>query len=182
MTLFQKAKQFMTNAFKKAGDEIGIKHHQRVTYWVKKLKPDASEILLTAAIMHDIERAIYGDWKAGSIDFDKIKKHQDLCALEAGKFLGKEGVNKDNIDKIKDLISHHQEGGNKEQNILCDADAITYFENNTLRHARTYREKGRTREEVKDIIDYNFNRISSDKAKEIVRGWYEEAIEELNKS
>lgn len=182
MDLYKKAQQFMVNAFMKAGDEIGIKHHERVTHWVKQLKPEASEILLTAAILHDIERAIYGDWKAGSTDSKKVKKHQDLCALEASKFLEREEIEKDKIDRIKDLIAHHQEGGDEEQNILCDADAITYFDHSALRHAKTYKEKGKTKEEVKNIIDYNFNRISSDKAKGIVQGWYEEALRELNKS
>lgn len=171
----------MINAFQKAGDDIGIKHHQRTVYWIKQLKPDADEILLTAAICHDIERAIYGDWKAGSIDFKKIKKHQDLSALEVGKFLERERVDKDKINEIKNLISHHQERNDGDQGVLCDADAITYFENNALRHAKTYKEKDKTKKEVKDIIDYNFNRISSSMAKKIVRKWYSESVKELNK-
>lgn len=180
MNLYQKTEQFMINAFRKAGDEMGVKHHQRVLYWVKKLEPRASENLLVAAIMHDIERAIYGDWKACSIESSKVRKHQDLSALEASKFLEKEGINSNKINRIKELISHHQEGGDEEQNILCDADAITYFENSALRHARNYREKGRSKKEMKAILEYNYNRISTDKAQEITKKWYKEALEELN--
>lgn len=172
----------MINAFKKAGDEMGIKHHQRVIYWIKQLKSDADEILLTAAIMHDVERAFYGDWKAGSTNLQKIKKHQDLCALEAGKFLEREGVEKDKADKIKDLIAHHQEKSDGDQGILCDADAMTYLETRALEHTRTYKEKGKTKEEIEDKIEYNFKRIFSNEAVEIARKWYNEALEELDKN
>ncbi len=180
MILYQKAEQFMIKAFKKAGNDKCIEHHQRTVYWIKQLKPDADEILLTAAICHDIERAIYGDWKAGSIDPEKIKKHQDLSALEVGKFLEKERVDRDKIDKIKNLIAHHQEKSNGEQGVLCDADAMTYLESSALRHARNYKEKGKTKEEIRDKIEYNFNRISSSEAKQISKKWYNEALEELN--
>jgi len=182
MNLYQKTEQFMMNTFHKAGNDKGIEHHQRTVYWIKQLKPDASEILLTAAIMHDIERAIYGDWKAGSIDPKKIKKHQDLSALEAGKFLEKEGIDKEKINKIKNLIAHHQEKNDGDQGILCDADAMTYLENKAIEHARNYKKKGKTKEEIKDKIEYNFNRISSSGAVKIAKNWYNKALEELNKN
>jgi len=181
MTLFQKAEQYMIDCFEKTDNQGSIDHHKRVLYWIKKLKPDASEVLLTAAICHDIERAIYGDWKAGSTDSEKITKHQDLSAFEVGKFLEKEKIEKDKVNKIKNLIAHHQEKSDGDQGILCDADAITYLENSALRHARNYKEKGKTKEEIKDKIKYNFKRISSDGAAEIARKWYDEALEELNK-
>ncbi len=169
----------MTDVFIKANDPMGVKHHERVDYWVIQLRPDADEALRTAAISHDIERGINGDWKASSMDPEKLRKHQDLCAQIAGDFLVKEGANKDFIARVKHLISSHEYGGDSDQNILSDADRLTYFENVAIRHAKTYKEKGKTKEEMQSKLDFEFNKIHSDKAREIAHKWYQEALIEL---
>ena len=169
----------MIDAFTKIGDPIGIKHHQRTVYWIKKLKPDADETLLIAGILHDIERGIHGDWKASSMDPELLRKHQDLSAQEAENFLLTQTKDTKLINKVKELIKHHEEGGNEEQNILCDADSLVYFENVALRHAKTYKEKGKTKEEMKEKYKYIFSRIHSSKAKEIAQKWHDEALDEL---
>ena len=172
----------MIDAFTKAGSKVGIAHHQRTAYWASQLKPDISEALMIAAITHDIERAFNGDWKAGSSDPKKLRKHQDLCAEEVEKFLKKLKANKNLISRVKTLIAHHEEGGDEEQNILCDADCLTYLENVAFRHARTYLEKGMTKEEMKQKLEYVYGRISSDKAKELGQRWHKKALDELENS
>lgn len=169
----------MTDVFTKAGDLNGIKHHEGVDYWVTQLEPDADEALRTAAISHDIERGINGDWKASSTDPEKLRRHQDLCAQIAGDFLTKEGADVDFIQRVKHLISSHEYGGDESQNILSDADRLTYFENVALRHAKTYLERGKTKEEMRSKLDFEFNKIHSAQAKEIATRWYLEALEEL---
>lgn len=179
-SLYKKAEQFMIDAFTRAGDEIGIKHHQRTVYWIKELKPEADETLLIAGILHDIERAINGDWKASSMDPEPLRKHQDLSAFEAEKFLMTQTDNINLINIVKELIAHHEEGGNEDQNILCDADCLVYFENNALRHAKQYKQRGKTKEEMKKKFAYIFNRITSSKAKQLAQKWHQEALKELN--
>lgn len=169
----------MTNVFTKANDPMGVKHHERVDYWVIQLEPDADEALRTAAISHDIERGINGDWKASSTDPEKLRKHQDLCAQITGDFLTKEGADVNFIQKVKHLISSHEYGGDSEQNILSDADRLTYFENVAVRHAKTYKDRGKTKEEMVAKLDFEFNKIHSAKAKEIASVWYKEARNEL---
>lgn len=90
--LYQRVEQFMTQAFTKAGAIGNVSHHQRTVHWVKELKPDAGEALLIAGMLHDIERAFNGDWKAGSDDPEKLRKHQDLSAEVAEKFLLEAGA------------------------------------------------------------------------------------------
>lgn len=181
MNFYNKTKQFMTDVFIKADDPNGVKHHERVDYWVTQLEPDADEALRTAAISHDIERGINGDWKASSTDPEKLRKHQDLCANITGNFLTKEGADENFIQKVKHLISSHEYGGDEEQNILSDADRLTFFENVAVRHAKTYKDRGKTKEEMKNKLDFEFNKIHSVKAKEIASVWYQEAMSELNK-
>src|SRR3989344_6569541 len=180
MDFYNKTKQFMTEVFTKAGDPMGVKHHERVDYWVTQLEPNADAALRTAAISHDIERGINGDWKASSMDPEKLRKHQDLCAQIAGDFLAKEGASEDFIERVKHLISSHEYGGDKDQNILSDADRLTYFENVAVRHAKTYKEKGKTKEEMKSKLDFEFNKIHYPNANEIAQPWYGEAMALLN--
>ena len=180
MDLYEKTKQFMTDVFTKANDPRGVQHHERVDYWVTQLRPDADEGLRTAAISHDIERGINGDWKASSMDPEKLRKHQDLCAQIAGDFLTKEGASEDFITIVKHLISSHEYGGDEDQNILSDADRLTYFENVAVRHARTYKEKGKTKEEMKNKLDFEFNKIHSAAAREVAQPWYDEALNILD--
>lgn len=116
------------------------------------------------------------------MDPEKLRKHQDLCSQIAGDFLAKEGADEDFIQRVKHLISSHEYGGDRDQNILSDADRLTYFENVAVRHARTYKERGKTKEEIRTKLDFEFNKIHSVKAKEIAQKWYDEALLELNKS
>jgi hypothetical protein len=181
MDFYNKTKQFVIDIFTKAGDLTGIKHHERTDYWVAQLKPNADEALKTAAISHDIERGIYGDWKASSMDAEKLRKHQDMSASIVEEFLKKVGAEDKFIQKVRHFILKHEYGGDDDQNILCDADRLTYFENVAVRHAKNYKNKGKTKKEMRDKLDFEFNKIHSIKAKEIARIWYDEALNELEK-
>ncbi len=176
--LYKKVEQFVEDALKKADNENDIIHAKRTVHWIKELKPDADQALLIAGIGHDIERAFYGDWKKGSMDAEKLKKHQDLSANEIEKFLEKENADETLIEKVKMLIAHHEEGGSKDQNILCDADCLAYFEDKALRFAQKAKNQGKEKE-MRAKLDYVLNRITSPKAKKIVQKWYKKALHEL---
>jgi hypothetical protein len=178
-TLYKKTEQFVVNAFTKADKPTDVIHARRTAYWIKKLKPKADEALLIAGLTHDIERAFYGDWKKGSDNPRLLKKHQNLSATEIEKFLEKEGAEKNIIKRVKILVSHHEEGGDEDQNILCDADCLAYFEEKALRNAKKYKKEGRP-QEMKKKLDYVCSRIHSLKAKKIVNKRYNKAMDELN--
>lgn len=76
------------------------------------------------------------------------------------------------------LVSKHEVGGNDDQNLLKDADSISFFENN-VDHFVNKKVGETSKEKVKDKFEWMFNRISSEKAKQIARPWYEEAIKKL---
>jgi hypothetical protein len=180
MNLFDKTEQFVVDAFTKAGNPGEISHHQRTAYWIKELKPDADEALLIAGMAHDIERAFHGDWKAGSDDPEKLKKHQKLSASIVEKFLREQGAPDVLIMRVTELILHHEEGGNEAQNVLCDADCLAYFEEKALRNAKKYKAQGRA-EEMKKKLEYVFGRISAPKAKAIAQKWFQEALSECDR-
>jgi hypothetical protein len=183
---YKKVEQFVIEKFSKAGDDHGIKHFLRTVYWIKVMKPDADEALLIAAIAHDIER---GDRKNNS--YDKIKKfnkgfisdehlshHQNEGAKIIMEYLQKIGADKKLTERVRMLISKHEVGGNDDQNLLKDADSVSFFENN-VEHFIAKKVNETSKEKVKDKFDWMFNRIISKKAKKIARPWYEEAIKRL---
>ena len=179
MEIYAKAEKFVTDTLEKGDNQNDIVHAQRTVYWVKQLKPDADEALLVAAVAHDIERAIYGDWKKGSDDSVALRKHQDLSAAEIEKFLAEEGVDKIFIERVKNLVAHHEEGGDAEQNILCDADCLAFFEDKALRRVQKWRELGKTKDEMRHNLDFYFSRLTSTAAKAVAQKWYDLAVREI---
>jgi len=175
MTIYQKVEKFVTDAFVKVDKPTDVFHAKRAVYWIKELKPDANETLLVAGFAHDIERAFNGDWKRGSSDPEMLRKHQDMSANEIEKFLRQENVDEEFVARVKHLVAHHEEGGDEEQNVLCDADCLAYFEEKAMRWAKHAKQEGAEKEMVKKI-EFYFSRLKSEKAKEIALPFYQEVI------
>ena len=181
--LFDEVKRFVKESFEKCGYKEHIKHLERTVYWVKKLKPDADEALLIAAFSHDIGTAYR--WKKIQkelhqrkfTDKEFIERHQKECARIIEEFLEKQDANSEIIDRVKMLVSKHEEGGNADQNLLKDADSISFFENNIPIVLNMAKEIGK--EKVKQKFDWMYNRMTSEKARRIVKKWYDKAIKDL---
>lgn len=153
-----------------------LPHGQRTVYWVRRLKPDADDALLIAAMGHDIYRP--AERKGDFLDENFLKGHQVGSAEMIKDFLLKEGAEEDLAERVKDLISHHEEGGNEDQNLLKDADSISFFETKIDKFTCEKLAES-NKEEIKRKFDWMYDRITSEKAKEIARPMYEEAIKRL---
>jgi len=183
---YNKVKRFVISSFKKVNDSNGIKHLLRTVHWVKKLKPSADEVLLIAAVAHDIERAFrdhknYNFIKNSDKGFkseEHLTHHQTEGARIIGDYLKQIGASEDMINNIKILVSRHEIGGSEEENLLKDADSLSFFENN-INHFVNNKIAETGKEKVKDKFDWMFNRISSLKAKELAQPFYDKAIKEL---
>lgn len=181
--LYQKVEQFVIDSFSKAGNVDGIQHFRRTVYWIQQLKPDADEVLLIVAVAHDIERAFrepdYSEkFQKGFRSNEYLTHHQEKGAEIIADFLRKQNADEEVIGRVKQLISKHEVGGSGEQDILKDADSVSFFENNVDYFVtRIVPEVGR--ENVRDKFDWMFNRISNEKAKQIASPWYKEAIKRL---
>ncbi len=160
---------------------FGVKdlHFVRTLYWLLQLEPEAGYDMQIAAYAHDVERAIFPyDIGAFFMDKEVLRKHQENGALEIYNFLLQEGAEPNFALKVKMLIERHEFGGTDGQNLIKDSDSISYLETNALKHT-DWVEKF-PKEKVKAKIDWMYNRISLDKAKEIARPLYEKAIKVLN--
>jgi len=183
--LFNKVQKFIKEYFKEHGFERQIKHLERTVYWVKKLKPNADEAFLIAALSHDIQTA--SRWKelqkeiskTRFIDKERLEEHQREGARIIGKFLEKQGASSELINRVKLLVSKHEEGGTRDQNLLKDADSISFFENNIQTFLERVKDVGK--EKIREKFDWMYNRITSEEVRDIVRPWYQKAINDLEK-
>ena len=142
--------------------------------------------MFIAAVAHDIERgfrnhAAYDKVKISDKGFrsdEHLTHHQKESAGMIGEYLQQIGADKRIIERVIMLVSKHEIGGNEDQNLLKDADSISFFETNVDYFvSKTVSEIGK--EKVKDKFDWTFNRITSDKAKQFARQLYEGAIKKL---
>jgi hypothetical protein len=185
MELYPKVEKFVEESFSKIGidDPNNLEHLKNTVILIKQLKPNADEALLIAAISHDIERA-YRDkgqmekMKHGSKEYYQV--HQEKGAEIIGKFLESTGAPKSLINKVKHLVSKHEIGGGEEADLLKDADSMDFFVNKgKLDWYINVRIKKIGKDNTKIKLDRMFERISSDKAKEIARPMYLKAINDL---
>src|SRR3989344_1580256 len=81
------------------------------------------------------------------------------------------------IERVKYLISKHEVGGDDDQNLLKDADSLSFVENNADFFISRLDKLGY--EKIKEKFDWMFNRITDQKAKEIAKPFYENMIYQL---
>jgi hypothetical protein len=164
----------------------GNRHLERTVFWLKKLKPDAGEAMLIAALSHDIERAFRDSAydkitksEKGYQSEDHLLYHQTKGAEIMAEFLKKNGAGRELINKVFSLIEKHEVGGDSDQNLIKDADSLSFLENNIdlflEKHVATS-----GKEKVRDKFNWTFNRITSEVARELARPYFDEAIRKLN--
>lgn len=164
-------------------------HLIRTVYWVKRLNPDASEALVLAALTHDIERAFEEGRKPPSPEFggakwdDPVynKWHSERSAKFVEEFLGRERASPQLIQEVVGLIKQHEFGGSEETNLLRDADSLSFLEVNAPIFISWVPEK-LSKEEVKEKLDYMFNRIGGEGARKLAKRLYDKATSELAKT
>ncbi|HEC31128.1 MAG TPA: DUF4202 family protein [Deltaproteobacteria bacterium] len=108
-------------------------HAENTVQWVKKLKPDADEALIIAALAHDIERAIE-DRKVKKSLFSDYDEFKEAHALNSARIIKEimlsHGVERQLIDEVYRLVRFHEKGGDPRTDVLRDADALSFFEVN----------------------------------------------------
>jgi len=187
LRIYNEAEQFVFDSFNKAEKPSQIKHFVQTVHWLKILSPDADEALLVAAIAHDIERAfrlkdvLEKKTSAGFTSIEFYRPHEERGAEIIADFLKHQNVDDGFIERVKKLVSRHEEGGDDDQNLLKDADSVSFFETNvSLFLGEKVKEDGK--DKVKQKFDWMFDRITSEKAKQIAQPFYDKAISDLNTS
>lgn len=142
-------------------------HAELVLKWVLQLKNDADEALQIAAFSHDIDRAISkiteSELKNSLEGYAKYKEeHAGRSAKYIAEILKEYKYPLKTIKKISELVKNHEVGGDKESDILRDADSLAYFEYNIPSYIERNGE-----EKAKRKIQFMYKRASS-KVKKII--------------
>ncbi|WKZ26777.1 MAG: DUF4202 family protein [Candidatus Paceibacterota bacterium] len=172
MDLFSKTIEYVDKSFQWKQKP----HFERTVFWLERFLPEANEAHKIAAYSHDIERSFRDEKTKNNLknylDKEFLRVHQEKGAEIMAKFLKSQKSSEDVIKTVRHLISKHEVGGDEEQNALMDADSVSFFETNAELFVN---EKAAIEgyEEVKEKLDWMFNRISSKKRKEIARENYE---------
>ena len=182
--MLKKVISYVNKSFQQCVTSKSVKHFENTVYWVKKLKPDADEAMLIAAYSHDIQRAFRKTRTSETFknkefnDPKIIKKHQNDGAKLMADFLKRNGYGNKNIKRVYNMVKHHEEGGDKEPDLIKDADSISYLQTNTFRHIKK-EVPSLGKKKVKGKIDWMYNRISSRKAKKIAEPMYKKSLKLL---
>ncbi len=125
-------------------------HSKNTLEWVLKLKPNADIALQIAALGHDVERAVE-ERKVKRKDFESYDEFKKTHAANSAKILV--GimvdcrVNRDLIEDVRSLVTHHEAGGDDRSNILREADSLSFLDVN-LPHYFTRNSVEETRKRV----------------------------------
>lgn len=185
--LYEKVEKDIADLYQQAGMEPILLHSRRTVFWLLELKPDANEALKIAAMAHDIERAsphrpldhMVADSPKGYLDPEFLRRHCEKGAKIIGELM--EGLKADHqiIERVKFLVAGHEFSGTNEQNVLKDADSVSFFENNVERFLQL-KAKNFGKEKVRAKLEWMYNRITSETDGRIVEPWYQGALERLD--
>jgi len=145
-----------------------------------KLEPNADKALQISALAHDIDRAIHKILEKDLKDYSKINEYNQEHAKRSAKIISdilkKYQYDTKIINKVEFLVKNHEQGVDKESNILMDADSLAYFEYNIPTYLKI-----NGPERTKQKIKFMYDRMSN-KAKKLVNNIkYNDQIFELVK-
>ena len=177
--MLEEVKQFVDESFKNSSHPNTPDHLERTLGWLLKLKPDADEAMQISAYAHDIARAF------SSADFEDrpfddreyLNIHQKTGAEIISKFLAENGYNEEIIKRVYNMIARHEDGGDVESDLIKDSDSLSYLERPAHIKPQFIEKLGKNK--VKYKLDYMYNRISSEKAKELAKPYYTKALKML---
>ena len=174
--------RFVAEAFADDDSGLNLRHLRRTLHWLLELDPGADEALQIAALAHDIQRAFRDGEPAprdGFLDPVFLGHHQERGGEIIADFLHREGADAAVAERVRTLVSRHEEGGSAEQDLLRDADSVSFFENNCDYFLRVLVPREGA-EAVRAKFAWMFERIGSEPARRIARPWYEAALARLS--
>ena len=87
-------------------------------------------------------------------------------------------ADQDFIERVGHLIRFHERGGDKDQDLIKDADSMSFMEVQ-IDHFLTDKIPKYGWQDVYDKFEWMFDRISSEKGKKIARPYYKDAMRKL---
>jgi hypothetical protein len=127
------AEQLIRSAISRSNVPEDPLHAENTLAWVLKLMPESDEALQLAALGHDIDRAeeTRRVQKNRFRSFDEFKAaHASHSAEILRSILEECGVDECVKVEVCRLVRLHETGGDERSDILKNADALSYFQDN----------------------------------------------------
>jgi hypothetical protein len=161
-------------------------HLRRTVIWMLRLDPAASEALLVAALTHDMERHFPGgtqpDKAAGAWDdVEYNTRHTRRSAVIVSDWLRRHGMSREFVDRLIGPILEHEFGGSAEGNLIQASDSLSFLDTNASLVARWVLGGETTVELGKRKLEWMYERIQVDKARELARPLYEAAVSAVDR-
>ena len=157
------------------------RHLLRTRDWLRKLRPDAGEALILAALLHDVDRALGGvpldEQVAGWDDAPAVAAHAARSAALASDWLRRDGADDALVAEVAELIRRHEVGGTDGADLVQAADSLSFLEVNPA--ARWVRERRASAEEAERKLRSMHDRIRVVEARRLAEPLLEEAVREL---
>ncbi len=167
--------------------EHGGQHLLQTEVWLQRLKPDAPEAMLLAALTHDMERAFPGPDSPSLDPRDGVDNpvyniaHCERSARIVSGYLKEQGASKESIEEVARLIRAHEYGGDDEENLVQAADSLSFLEVNVdvfLGWMDAGDEKWNAGA-VRNKFTWMYERIQIPGARDLARPLYEEGMRKL---
>jgi len=156
-------------------------HLVRTRDWLLELDPAAGESLRLAALTHDMERHFPGgpsnDLSHEPEDELEYRRlHSERSARIVAEWLRGEGAGPALVAEVERLIAAHETGGAADEDLVQAADSLSFLETNAELVAGWYTSGRCSRDRAKAQHRWMFERIRLERARELARPLYEEAI------
>lgn len=156
------------------------RHLVRTRDWLLVLDPAVGEALRLAALTHDMERHVPGgpcnDLRLAPGDERYRRAHSERSARIVGGWLHDRGAEGELVDEVERLVLAHEIGGEADEDLLQAADSLSFLETNVEVVAGWATEGRCSRERAKAQHRWMFERIKIERARELARPLFEEAI------
>ncbi len=156
-------------------------HLERARDWLLVLEPGADEALVLTALTHDMERFFPGgpEFDPGTMaahDEDYRKAHSERSALIVGDWLVGQGAGEELVARVRELIELHEIGGTPDADLVQAADSLSFLETNGELVLGWYTKGRCSAERAKAQHRRMLERIRIERARELARPLYEQAI------
>jgi hypothetical protein len=108
-------------------------HSINTLEWIERLSPGAEKdpAMMIAALGHDIERGLE-DRRVDPAQFetyDEVKQAHALVSAEAlAEIMEDTGIDQNLTDDVARLVANHEVGGDTRQELLKNADVLSFFQ------------------------------------------------------
>jgi len=136
-----------------------------------------TEVLIIAAFAHDIERGYDQDhcltWAMYLGDYEAYKRtHAWRSAAVITKILKDHGASDDLVEKVRDIVRRHEDGGTPEADIICAADSLSFMKDILKEYVTE-----NSYEQTMMKLNWMFDRIPFEAVKNQYRSFYRECCQ-----